>query len=74
MARGQKIKIRPYVCPDRPDLGPRLSIEQNGRILPLASVIEIVGEIVSSERAGSNSSDYVSVHITNPASELLYDT
>lgn len=53
MARGKKIRIRPYIFPDLPDLGPRLSIEVNGRIYPMAESVEIVGEIIATQRGES---------------------
>jgi hypothetical protein len=50
MAKSQHIRIRPFALPDT-DKGTRgtaarLSIEVNGRILPLAKYVEIVGEIL----------------------------
>ena len=56
MAESKRIRIRPFAIPD--DAGgaiegdARLSIEVNGRILPLAKYIEIVGEIVVPKEAG----------------------
>lgn len=53
MTRKQKIRIRPYVFPDLPEMGPRLSIEVNGKILPMAEAVEIIGEIVATERSAA---------------------
>lgn len=50
MPKPQRIRIRPFALPAE-DTPPgaaeaRLSIEVNGRVLPLARYVEIVGEIV----------------------------
>ena len=56
MAEAKRIRIRPFAIPDDADGDingdARLSIEVNGRILPLAKYVEIVGEIVTPRRAG----------------------
>jgi len=49
MTRIGNIHIRPCIIPDVPDMGPRLCIEINGQILPVAKSIEIKGEIINTE-------------------------
>lgn len=55
MPKPQRIRIRPFALPDDPtqrgDVNARLSIEVNGRVLPLAKYVEIVGEIVPPKSA-----------------------
>ena len=50
MTKTQHIRIRPLALPDADNGGrsaaARLSIEVNGRVLPLAKYVEIVGEIL----------------------------
>jgi hypothetical protein len=52
MSKAKTIRIRPFALSEHPGRHgasePRLSIEIDGRILPLAQYVEIVGEIVTS--------------------------
>jgi len=56
VAKPKTIRIRPFALNDDRALGgnnPRLSIEIDGRILPLAKFVEIVGEIVPAKSTGT---------------------
>ncbi len=56
MPEPKRIRIRPLAVAENADgavVGDaRLSIEVNGRVLPLARYVEIVGEIVAPGNAG----------------------
>lgn len=50
MGSRQRIKIRPYLFPDMPEMGPKLSIEIDGRIMPLADAVELQGIVIATDR------------------------